>query len=255
MKTFAQLLALGLAGLLLLLAGLLGLGWQAGQARQAELQAQLDSHLLRQLQSSAENYLATGLSLEQMQAMQDIIEREQSAFASVVAIDVFSAAGTVLYSTDTDSRGQSAPAGWREQLAHRAPWTVLAPQQRTIGQRFDNDLGQPAGGIAVTLSTARPPPSLLQWRARVQQGLHWLLLAVLAAGATAGLLALGLHRLLAAYKNATRILQAGTTAPPPQDGANNDPLAQAARQQQQRWTARQRRIRQARAALEALDHE
>lgn len=251
MKTFQQLVALTLAGLMLALASLFWLGWHASQARQAELQAQLDSHLLRQLQGSAENYLATGLQLDQMQALQDIIEREQHAFASVIAIDVFSAAGTVLYSTDADSRGQPAPPEWQQQLNQTAPWTQHSSQQRILGQRFDNDLGQAAGGIAVTLSTATPRATLVQWRARAQHALQWLLLAALATLATVAGIGLGLKRLFAPYDAAARALVAGSPEPAAQSGA----LQQAAWHQQQRWGRELQRIQQGRDALEALDHE
>ena len=58
-----RVLALTLAGVLLLLAVLLGVGWQSQQARQQAWQHQLDAYLLGQLRSTVEDYLATGLQL------------------------------------------------------------------------------------------------------------------------------------------------------------------------------------------------
>ena len=68
-------------------------------------------------------------------------------------------------------------------------------------------------------------------------------------------LGLGLRRLLASYTGATAILRSGTDAPVPQADIAHDPLTRAARQQQLRWAARHRRIRQAHTGLEALDHD
>ena len=53
-----RVLALTLAGVLLLLAVLLGVGWQSQQARQQARQHQLDAYLLGHLRSTVEDYLA-----------------------------------------------------------------------------------------------------------------------------------------------------------------------------------------------------
>ena len=109
MRLLTRIYAIALLGLLALLAALLLLTQQAQQTRQAELQALRDGHLLRNLRTAAENYLATGLQLEQLEILQQVIAREQAAFAGVVAIDVFAAGGTVLYSTDVGNRGTQVP--------------------------------------------------------------------------------------------------------------------------------------------------
>ena len=169
MKLLTRIYAIALLGLLALLAALLLLAQQAQQTRQAELQALRDGHLLRNLRTAAENYLATGLQLEQLEILQQVIAREQAAFAGVVAIDVFAAGGTVLYSTDVGNRGTQVPEGWRTWLARDLPWDSAAPGQRQIGTRFENDLGQAAGGIVVTFSTVPVPLTLAQWYERGQQ--------------------------------------------------------------------------------------
>ena len=248
MSPMLRVLGLTAAGMLLMLAALLGIGWQVQQARESAWQAQLDSYLLGHLRATVEDYLATGLQLEQMEALQDVIERDKSAFARIVAIDVFSPRGTVLYSTDADSRGQPAPDPWRQQLAQTGSWHNDLPEQRQIGQRFDNDLGQAAGGIVVTLSTATPTPSLVQWKAWALTAAQWLAVAALALLAAAGAVLGGLRRLLRPYDEAARILRGGASAA-------SDDLAQAARRQYQGWAAQGQHLAQARRELEALDGE
>lgn len=244
----ARCCAIVLAGVLAIVGALLWLGQQATQAHQAEMDRQRDGYLLGSLRTAAEDYLATGLQLEQTGALQGLIEREHAGFARVMAIDIFSAAGTVLYSTDTDSRGSAAPDAWRRHLEHEEPWRSEALLQRQIGQRFDNDLGQAAGGIVITLSTAPAPETLAQWKARGQQAVQWLALAALAGVAAVAGMAWGLRRLLRPYAEAARILQGGGTAP-------GTALAQAAAHRHAAWEAARQRCRQAQRQLEALDHD
>lgn len=252
MKPQARVVAIALLALLALLAALLLLGRQVQQARQAELQLLRETHLLGNLRSDAENNLATGLRLEQLEVLQQIVAREQTAFAGVLAIDIYSAAGTVLYSTDLAHRGAPVPADWRERLAQPQPWRSQAPGLRQIGGRFDNDLGQAAGGIVVSFATAPVQPALAQWYARGQQVLHWLALLALAGLATAAALYAGLRRLLAPWDRAARILQG---APAETETAPDTALAQAARQRRAHWEAERQRCQQGLRQLEALDHE
>ena len=250
MNPATRLLALALATLCALLLALWALVQQAERGQQAELAAQRDAYLLLHLRTAAENYLATGLQLEQLQALQDMLEREQSAFDDIVSIDVFSPAGLVLYSTDIGSRGLPAPAQWRDLLAQATPWQAQAVGQRQIGQRFDNDLGQAGGGIVITLSTARQPATLAQWYQRSRLLLQWLALAALAALAAAAGLHLGLRRLNRRYDQASAILR-GQPLPPDLP----DPLAQAAASQYQAWQTGQQQWQHRSRQLEALDHE
>lgn len=252
MTQASRVLALTLAATGALVLLLWALVQYAGHEQQARMSAQRDAYLLRHLRTSAENYLATGLQLEQMQALQDMLEREQAAFAGIVAIDVFNPAGSVLYSTDAGSRGMAVPAPWRALLAQEQPWHGTAVGQRQIGQRFDNDLAQAAGGIVITLSTAAAPTTLAQWYGRSRQLLRWLLAALLAASAAAAGAYAGLHRLGRPYQAAAALLR-GEGGPPPEGG--QDELARAAALQRLAWQDGQAQCRHTLQQLEALDHE
>lgn len=242
--------AIAVTGVLAVLALLLALSWQSQRAQAAQWQTRLDNHLLHQLQSLAENQLATGLQLDQMPALQDVIERAQGGFPRVLAIDVFDAGGTVLYSTDADSRGQPVPERWHQQLQQHGAWALPdGQQQRLIGQRFENDLGQAAGAIVASVSTAAPAPTLMQWRARALQALQWLGLAA-AASLLAGAAAwTGLRRIFLSYDRACRALQEGLGSAQPTEA-----LVHAAHGRRQCWQQQQELLDRAREQLEALDH-
>ena len=117
-----RLLAIVLACVLAVLASTQALAhWAARTAHEAMVE-QRDHYLLHSLRTAAENYLAIGLSLEQMTALQSLIERERASFTQVQAIDVFAANGRLLYSTDLSGLGSQVPEHWRSNLAASAPW-------------------------------------------------------------------------------------------------------------------------------------
>ena len=251
MTQVGRILALALAAACALVLLLWALVQYAGQQQQAQRSAQRDAYLLRHLRTSAENYLATGLQLEQMRALQDMVEREQAAFADIVSIDVFSPGGTVLYSTDAGSRATAVPPSWLQLLVSEQPWQAAAVGQRQIGQRFDSDLGQAAGGIVIMLSTAPAPATLAQWYERSRQLLRWLALGLLAALATLAGMHAGLRRLERPYDAAAALLRGAQERAP----GEADPLARAALCQRQAWQQGQQHCRQTLQQLEALDHE
>lgn len=244
----ARLCAIVLAAVLAIVAVLLLLSQQASRAHQLEMDLQRDGYLLGSLRTAAENYLATGLQLDQMSALQGLVEREHAGFEHVMAIDIFSASGTVLYSTDIDTRGSAVPEAWRRHLEDERPWHSEALLQRQIGQRFDNDLGQAAGGIVITFSTAPAPETLAQWKARGQQVVQWLVLTALAALAALVGMRWGMRRLLRPYAEIARILHGGSIQ-------LHGELAQAAARRRTSWDSAQQRCQQAMQQLEALDHD
>ena len=250
MKPRHHLLAIVLACSLAALAGTQALTWWTARAAQQAQVMQRDSYLLHSLRTAAENYLAIGLSLDQMQALQGLIERERASFAQVQAIDIFNASGSLLYSTDLNALGSPVPAHWRERLADSTPWSHEEAGQRQLGTRFDNDLGQAAGGIVLTVSASPTALTLAQWQER-----GWAALQVLAMVLLTGLSAwagvvLGLRRLLAPYARTGKILHSSTlTAPAPQHSAPE----QAARHTQARWRAAQQHAQQRLRQLQELD--
>ena len=252
-------LAIVLACTLAVLASTQTLTWWAARTAHQDMLVQRDSYLLHSLRTAAENYLAIGLNLDQMEALQGLIERERASFAQVQAIDVFAANGSLLYSTDPNAVGSLAPEHWRKSLADSARWRRDEAGQRQLGMRFDNDLGQPAGGIVLTVSTASAELTLAQWQERGQAVLQVLtVLALASLCAWAGVL-LGLRRLLAPYERVACILHGQPAHPDPAPNHTNHthhiamPLEQAAQRTHAAWGAAQQRAQQRLRQLQELD--
>ena len=256
MKPRHHLLAIVLACTLAALAGTQALTWWTARAAQQAQVMQRDSYLLHSLRTAAENYLAIGLSLDQMQALQGLIERERASFAQVQAIDIFNASGSLLYSTDLNALGSPVPAHWRERLADSTPWSRTEAGQRQLGTRFDNDLGQAAGGIVLTVSASPTAQTLAQWQARGGAALQVLAMALLTGLSAWAGVALGLRRLLRPYARAAQILQDDTrtaAAAAEAEAAQHSALEQAALHTQARWRAAQQHAQQRLHQLQELD--
>lgn len=246
MSVMARLMGIVILAVVVLVAGLGWLAHASAQQRQSDWQTQRDAHLLSNLRAAAEAQLATGLPVE---VLQQAIAREHSVFPGVIAIDIFSTSGTVLLSTDVGNRGTAVPEEWHTWLGQDRSWQSEAPGLRKIGLRFNNDLGQAAGGIVVTLSTAVDGPVLARWSEWGRELLWWLAIFVL-AGATASIaLVFGMRRLLKPYDDAARILQGAPATP----GA--DTLAHAAARQRSQWLQARQRSQQGMAQLQELDDE
>ena len=213
----AQLYAVVLACMLALVAALSGIYLWAAQDLRQELAQQRNHFLLNSLRSTTENYLAIGLDLDQMQALQSLIDRERTSFPQVLAIDVFSAKGQVFYSTDAGSRGLKVPEDWVQKLAENGAWETQDPTQDQMGMRFENDLGRAAGGIVLTLVPADSPLTLSQWRSRGVQGLELLGLTLLGCAMALLLAALVLKRIFQPYRQVAEILKG---QPPPSNSGD-----------------------------------
>ena len=247
-------LGIVLACTLTALASTQALIWWGARSAHDQRVVQRDSYLLHSLRTAAENYLAIGLSLEQMTALQSLIERERASFTQVQAIDVFAANGRLLYSTDLSGLGSQVPEPWRSSLAGSAPWRRDEAGQRQLGTRFDNDLGQAAGGIVLTVSTSASTSAvtLAQWQARGQAALQLLaVLALVSLSAWWGV-TLGLRRLLAPYARVAHILQNHSAHPVP-SAPRQTPREQAAHRTSAAWSAAQQHAQQRLLELQELD--
>ena len=217
---------------------------------EAEVASQ--ERLLRSLKSAVDASAGIGLSLEQMSSLQAFIERERTSERNVLSIDVFNTAGVLIHSTDRGSIGTPLAKPWVERLEAVASWQIDGNGERVSGIRFDNDAGQPLGGIAVRLRRVAPPagiPAALQF---VHE--KALLLASLAAcvalagwGATAML-----RRRLARYRPVALVLDGAPSAPSADDDAG-DPLLVAARARAAAWNAQLAVLDDTLGRLHALD--
>ncbi|MFK8252752.1 hypothetical protein [Ancylobacter terrae] len=121
------------------------------------------SHLLGSLQATGQANLDIGLALDQIGLLQARIEREKAGDPAILGIDVFDAQGHPLYTTDRGSLGEPVPDGWLVHLDDPGVWHTADRGDQTFGVRFENDLGKPVGGIALTIAEAGRSRSALEW--------------------------------------------------------------------------------------------
>ncbi|MCX7272772.1 MAG: hypothetical protein NTV19_06160 [Burkholderiales bacterium] len=193
---------------MLLLAGYVG--HSAGERMRAALLQARDAHLLNTFRAHAEYRLALGLTLDQLDGLQLLLERERASAPSIVSIDVFAASGALAYSTDRSAVGTDVAPAWVARIGMPEQWQIDAPSERVVGTRLENDLGEAVGGVAVTLAKPVGPSAVLDLVSMAPLRAHGWRVA-LAAGCVllAGLCALAVVRwLLAPYQKTAALLRA-----------------------------------------------
>ncbi|MFG1480228.1 hypothetical protein V5F53_16470 [Xanthobacter sp. V4C-4] len=203
------------------------------------------ANLLTTLRTATEANLSIGLTLEQISTLQERIEREKAGDPSVLAIDIFNAAGRALYSTDRGLIGESVAPDWVRRLASTGIWQAVERGDTVFGTRFENDLGL-AGGISVTVSDR----ARLARAESLSLSLAGLALALVAGGAvTAAIAALIFSFLMSRpFEQVARILS-GETAGPAAEGS----LPQLAIDAQHSWIEAEARVDRGLGQLGALD--
>lgn len=217
----------------------------AGERVNAEIEEARVSRLLGALRSTTEANLSIGLALDQISPLQSRIEREKASDSSVLAIEIFNAAGKSVYSTDRGSVGESVTGTWAKKLQDDGIWQTDTRGETVFGTRFENDLGL-AGGIAVIVSD----------KSRQDRGdtLHFDLLKRSASLAAVAVVLAVLSTLAFVYAvtrsfdRAARVLrgEAGVDA-------SGQGLELLASQAKETWTKSEQRIERGLAQLGALD--
>ncbi|QXZ09126.1 hypothetical protein KUF54_14005 [Comamonas sp. Y33R10-2] len=251
MNARAQLFSFIALGVALLLAVLSMVCWQFSQINTRNLTQERNHFLLQSLRKTAEDFLATGMTPEQMPAMQDIIDRERANFAQIMAIDIFNPAGRISYSTDAGALHTQVPQDWVSQLVQSGSWETQDPTQDQLGMRFENDLGRAAGGIVLTLQPTGGAWTLAQWQGAGVQALIWVGLFIGCCAAALALLQWELLRCLRPYRQISRILAQEQVHETDSGSAGElKPwAAQAAKQLEQEYTQTQQAMQQ----LQELD--
>lgn len=249
MSTRAQLSIALLLSMAAMLAALTALYWNFSSSQAKQLAQERNHFLLQSLRKTAEDYLATGMTAEQMPAIQDVIDREKASFAQVLAIDLFTPQGRISYSTDAGARDVQVPADWVKKLNEAGSWETLDPAQDQLGMRFENNLGRAAGGIVITLQPADQPWTLSQWQRLGQLALYWLAMVIISCSAAVCLGLWYLHRGLQPYRHVARILNQATTS-----HTLDTELQSATEQAAQHLQAEYAQAQQALRKLRELDH-
>lgn len=245
-RAMALIVAAGIAATALLTAWLDVL---ATDRVRAQIAAAKDGYLLRTLRTAAEANVSIGLTLEQMDGLQGLIEREREGAESLLSIDVFNPNGVVVYSTDRSAIGTAVALPWVPLLAGDRTWMVEGRAERVIGTRFDNDLGGAEGGIAITqrapaeASLQTDPLALLRTLAVP------LFASVIAIALAVPIAVLLLRRATAPFRAVAGLLAGRATAMP----GPEDALATLALARRAQWASVRAALDERQRALERLD--
>ena len=218
--------------------------YHAGTRINAALEQARVSHLLGSLHTTVETNLSIGLGLDQLSTMQPQIERERAADPSVLAIDVFAADGRPLYSTDSGALDEPVPDAWTAQLATAGLWRLVQRDETVFGLRFENNIGETAGALAVTVSDEQQTGRSRQWA----MTLGWKLLALIVITTVLAIIATRLfaRRLTVPFRQVAAILDGEPTPA-------TSPLTRAAAAVREQWQRREAAIEAGMQQLKEMD--
>lgn len=226
-----------------------GMAWRAAADVGDAIEQGRATYLLGIIRSAAETNLSFGLPLDQMPAIEALMEREKLSDPSILAIDIFYPEGRSVYSTDRGALGEPVLPSWTAALYSPGLWQISAHSELVLGTRIENELGTAAGGVAITLSDQ--PREVRDFALSLDlAGLTFLV--ALAGGLLAAFTIRPLARLLTRpFANAARALT--QTVEGAQRSAPHGALAAAARDVRKRWQASEDAAAQAMQDLRALD--
>ncbi len=209
-----------------------------------------NQYLLRALARTIEANLLIGQEIDQMDMMQAIIERERIGAVDMLAIDIYSANGTILYSTDPGTRGSAAPQAWLDHMNNTDSWRIVGTHEVATGMYVGDEFRPASVGIAITTLRSQATTS---WETWLETATNVATLTVLFASATMLLAFLAGRVLLLPYSRVARILAASEDQPPPKNG-RPCALSDAATAFKSRHADQRNDIQRATSTLEELDN-
>ncbi|GAB5467237.1 MAG: hypothetical protein Kilf2KO_02670 [Rhodospirillales bacterium] len=184
-----------LIGLIALLAvtALSVLSGQATHQGLRQLEIERLRFLVSSLSSTVEANLGLGLPIEDLPALQALLERDLDTEPNVRAIEIVGPQETALYSTERGAIGEAIPQSWREAIEdrHSDVWLAEDRGEVAIGEVVRNDFDQPTGHVVLIVAGEQVHPALSLSLGLAALG--WP--AVILTGALAFLLTLGVARL------------------------------------------------------------
>lgn len=110
-----------------------------------------------EIQDNVEKGLALGLSLQENNTLQGLIERELRSDELLKAITIFDDAGTVLYSTESVQQGKTVAKSWLKAASSSGfeNWKISDRSSLVAGLPIRNNFGVTLGHVA--LSYTRKP--------------------------------------------------------------------------------------------------
>ncbi len=99
--------------------------------------------------------LGLGLELESLSNTQDVINAAVAADPNIVAIEVFSSSGRVIFGSGPEAHRPSVPASWQRLLAGDSSgesWSIRDSSALVTGVPLTNSFDQTVGGLAISYS-------------------------------------------------------------------------------------------------------
>lgn len=128
---------------------------------EAQLAESRFDFLLSRTTEALERNLALGLPLQELERAPPLLEQVLARAPAVLAVDVLSAEGTTIYSTDRGAVGEQVPDDWLRAVAERRDdrWRAETPGNVTMGRPIRNDFDQVVGWAVVIVDrSALPAP-------------------------------------------------------------------------------------------------
>lgn len=181
---------------LLGLAGFVLMGARVLERAESEIAAAQFDFVLSRASEAVERSLQLGLPLTELEQTVPVLERILLRASAVEAADVFSVAGTTIFSTDRGAVGEPVPDPWHAAIAesHDGSWIAQDTSRITLGHAIRNDFGQVEGWAAIIIDrdAVTPPLSLFGRLLRVSAGI--VVVCAVFAGVLAALDPMGLSR-------------------------------------------------------------
>ncbi|MEI6206924.1 MAG: hypothetical protein WCP20_09095 [Desulfuromonadales bacterium] len=107
-----------------------------------------------EIQDNVEKSLSLGLSLQENNTLQGLIERELRSDDLITAIVLSDAAGAVLYSTEPAQQGKKIDKSWLKasSVSKKENWTVNERNAFVAGMPLKNNFGITLGNVALSYS-------------------------------------------------------------------------------------------------------
>lgn len=107
------------------------------------------------IENSVQASLALGLSFSELNMLTSLLDRQKVSDELILGIDIFDTQGKLLYSTDPDQVGQTAPPGWLKAAEKaKTEWYVEEPRQFVTGIALKNNFDLTVGFLGVRYSRA-----------------------------------------------------------------------------------------------------
>lgn len=176
----------------------------------------------RGIETSVQASLQVGMQFTEIGTLAQLIEREKSADRLIRGIDVFDAAGQVIYSSDRVRVGQKVPEAWirSAERSKTTEWTAEAVEDYVAGISIRNSFNLTVGFLAMRYSREEVD------RASASAGREILAASLTAFAGVAVLAPLALIIVIRRFERDLRTLEVAaghledkTPAPPPKGSA------------------------------------